>query len=119
MGESRRFSRASTLSSSDDVAHTAAEELAAQIDDCASLLPCIDAAAAVRSIRPLTPRGRTVTACVPWRTSEKKEEGGRSVEVRFGYSEAFTCGGLDGDERIYESLIALLVAHGCGVPGDA
>ncbi|EAN89259.1 hypothetical protein C3747_15g349c [Trypanosoma cruzi] len=94
--------------------YTAAEELAAQIVDCASLLTCVNAEDAVRSIQPLSPRGRTVTACVSWHTTAAAPDDVRSVKVRFSYSEAFTCRTNSGSDHAYESLMALLVANGCG-----
>ncbi|ESL07766.1 hypothetical protein TRSC58_04541 [Trypanosoma rangeli SC58] len=124
MCDAQRETRGQPVSSlasscvSDDGArqHTAADELAAQIVDCASLLTCMNVEEAVESIRPLSPRGRAVTACVSWRpvAAAAAPDDVRSVEVQFSYTEAFVCRTKSGGEHVYESLMALLVANGCG-----
>ncbi|KAH9600004.1 hypothetical protein LSM04_007357 [Trypanosoma melophagium] len=109
--------------------HTAAGELAAQIHDCASVLTCIDTETSVRSIQPLSPRGRTVTACVTWHTAPPPSlspsqtianaTNTQTVRLRFNYSEGFICGETYGCESVYESVMSLLLANGCGVSRNA
>ncbi|ORC85135.1 uncharacterized protein TM35_000371080 [Trypanosoma theileri] len=125
-------SSSSSSSNCDDVDGagicTAAGELAAQIEDCASVLTCIDSEVSVRSIQPLSPRGSTVTACVTWRTTPllppspqtrtppmTNTTETQSVTLRFSYSGGFTCGENSGSASVYESLMSLLLANGCGV----
>ncbi|RNF26199.1 uncharacterized protein Tco025E_01663 [Trypanosoma conorhini] len=118
-GQTATSSASASSSDSGGRRYTAAEELAAQIVDCASLLTCMNAEEAVGSIRPLSPRSRAVTACVSWRTAAPAPGDVRSVDVRFSYAEAFTCLPKSGGDCAYESLMALLVANGCGVAAAA
>ncbi|KAG8344852.1 hypothetical protein TRVL_04315 [Trypanosoma vivax] len=89
---------------------TAAEELAAQINDCYSLFPCIDAHVAVSSIQPSPLCDNTVTARVPWQKVHGETTERHAVEVYFSYREGFVNNGC-----AYESLLQLLIANGCGV----